>query len=195
LFTSQERRIVIKGLVAALVAAVLGFAGAAGSEGARAQEWKWSNPVIEEFGAIVWLPDASLQSATNIDYKVVFNVTNSAGQDKLNPGLERIARTVNLFSSAGVPPSRLHLVAVIHGPATPSILDDAHHREKFGVANPNTQLISALKKAGVQVMVCGQALAHFKFPAGWVDPQVETTLGALTAVILLQQQGYVLVPL
>ena len=109
--------------------------------------------------------------------------------------LERVARTVNLFSSAGVPLSRLHFVAVVHGPATSSILDDARHLEKFGVGNPNAPLIAALEKAGVQVVVCGQALAHFKFPDSWVNPQVEITLAAITDIVILQQQGYVLVPL
>jgi intracellular sulfur oxidation DsrE/DsrF family protein len=195
LINDKERSVMTKGLIAAFVAALLGFLGAVGSEGARAQEWRWSNPTIEEFGAIVSLPDSGMQPAKNIDYKVVFNITNSAGQDQLNPGLERVARTVNLFSSAGVPLSRLHFVAVVHGPATSSILDDARHLEKFGVGNPNAPLIAALEKAGVQVVVCGQALAHFKFPDSWVNSQVEITLAAITDIVILQQQGYVLVPL
>ena len=94
-----------------------------------------------------------------------------------------------------MPLSRLHFIAVLHGPATPAILDNSHYREKFGVDNPNVELIAALEKAGAQVVVCGQALAHNKFPDAWVNPEVEITLSALTDIIILQQQGYVLMPL
>jgi intracellular sulfur oxidation DsrE/DsrF family protein len=193
--SDKERSIMTKGLIAAFVAALLALLGTLHSDGVHAQEWKWTNPTIEGFGAIVSLPESGMQPDRNTDYRVVFNVTTTAGQDKVNPGLDRVARTVNLFSSAGVPLSRLHFIAVVHGPATPSILDDAHYREKFGVENPNIALISALEKAGVQVVVCGQALAHNKFPGDWVNPQVEITLAAVTDIIMLQQRGYVLVPL
>lgn len=182
------------GFIAAL-AAVAGFAITFHASAAQAEELNWINPTIQEAGAIVALPNAGMQPNKNIDYKVVFNVTGWGAPDKVQIGLDRVARTVNLFTSAGVPLSRLHLVAVVHGPATPAILDDAHYKEKFGVENPNTKLISELKKAGVQVVVCGQALAHNKFPDAWVNPQVEITLAALTDLIILQQQGYILVPL
>lgn len=178
--------------IAALAAAVLGIAVAAG---AQAQEWNWTNPTIKGFGAVVPLPNAGLQPAKNADYKVVFNVTAWGTPEQVQPGLERVARSVNLFTSAGVPLSRLHFIVVIHGPATPAVLDQGHYLEKYGVGNPNVDLIAALEEAGVQVVVCGQALAHNKFPEAWVNPEVEVTLAAITDLIILQQQGYVLVPL
>jgi intracellular sulfur oxidation DsrE/DsrF family protein len=179
----------------ATFAAVVSALGMLAATGVQAQEWNWTNPVIKEFGAVVPRQDAALQPDKNADYKVVFNVTAWATPDKVQPGLERVARSVNLFASAGVPASHLHFIAVIHGPATPAVLDDSHYREKFSVDNPNVKLIAALKNAGVQVVVCAQALATFKFPDGWVDPDVEVTLAALTDLIILQQQGYILVPL
>jgi intracellular sulfur oxidation DsrE/DsrF family protein len=109
--------------------------------------------------------------------------------------LDRVARAVNIFTAAGVPLSHLHFVVVIHGPATPSVLDNAHYREKFSVDNPNIKLISDLEKAGVRVVVCGQALAHQSLPQNWVNPQVEITLAAITDIIMLEQQGYVQGPL
>lgn len=162
---------------------------------ASAQEPKWINPTIQEGGAVVALPDASVQPDKSTDYKVVFNVTNGGGTDKINPGLDRVARAVNIFTSAGVPASHLHFVAVIHGPATPSVLDNAHYREKFNVDNPNLKLIGELTRAGVKVMVCGQALAHNKFAQAWVSREVEITLSAISDLVILQQQGYVLLPL
>jgi intracellular sulfur oxidation DsrE/DsrF family protein len=78
-------------------------------------------------------------------------------------------------------------------PGTPIAL--AHYRQKFNVDNPNVKLISELNKAGVKVVVCGQALAHNKFPHDWVNPEVELTLAAISDPIILEQQGYVLMPL
>jgi intracellular sulfur oxidation DsrE/DsrF family protein len=184
-----------RGLIAAFAAAVLSAAAVAVPTGAYAQQWNWTNPTIKEFGAVVPLPNAALQPDKNVDYKVVFNVTSWGVPDKVEPGLERVARTVNLFTSAGVPVSRLHFIVVIHGPATPAVLDQGHYLEKYGMGNPNVDLIAALEQAGVQVVVCGQALAHHKFPDAWVNPEVEITLAAMTNLIILQQQGYVLVPL
>jgi intracellular sulfur oxidation DsrE/DsrF family protein len=181
--------------IAALAAVLMSAAGALGTGSADAQEWNWINPAVKDFGAVVALPNAGMQPDKNADYKVVFNVTSWGTPDTVQPGLERIARTINVFASAGVPLSRLHMIAVLHGPATPAVLDNSHYREKFGVDNPNVELIAALEKAGAQVVVCGQALAHNKFPDAWVNLEVEITLSALTDIIILQQQGYVLMPL
>ena len=158
-----------------------------------AAEPEWINPVIKNYGKVVSLPNAGMQPDRNAEYKVVFNLTTGSDADKLNASLDKVARTVNIFGSAGVPTSRLHFVVVIHGPATPIVLDDAHHQEKFKNANPNSELIDALEKAGVKVVVCGQALAAHKFPHEWVNPKVEITLSALSDLIILEKQGYVLI--
>jgi len=160
----------------------------------QAEDTKWVNPTIHEGGAVVSLPDSGMQPSKTTEYKVVFNVTNAGANDKINPGLDRVARAVNIFTSAGVPASHLHFIAVIHGPATPSILDNTHYREKFSMDNPNLKLIDELTQAGVKVVVCGQALAHNKFPQEWVHGQVEVTLSAISDVIILEQQGYVMFP-
>jgi len=163
---------------------------------AAAAEPVWVNPAIPDFGKVVSLPDAGMQPSKSVEYKVVFNVTTAPGSnDKVNSALDRVARTVNVFASAGVPLSHLHFIAVVHGPATPSVLDNQHYKEKFSVDNPNVKLISELKTAGVQVVVCGQALAHNKFEHEWVNPDVEITLAALSDVIILEQDGYVLFPM
>lgn len=185
----------MKRTFAPLGAALFGVALVVLGVHARAAEPEWTYSAIQGFGRIVSLPDAAMQPSKDIDYKVVFNMTGGGDADKVNPSLDRVARAVNLFTSAGVPLSRLHFVVVIHGPATPSVLDHKHYREKFGMDNPNVKLIGALEKTGVKVVVCGQALANNNFPHDWVDSQVEITLAAITDVIMLEQQGYVLFPL
>ena len=91
----------IRGVGAAFAAAV-GVIVVLASPGVQAEEWNWTNPVIKDYGPVVPRPDAALQPDKNADYKVVFNVTAWATPDKVEPGLERVARAVNLFASAGV---------------------------------------------------------------------------------------------
>ena len=176
-------------------AILVGLGLAVAATVAAAAEPAWIHPAIPEFGAVVSLPEAGMQPSKDVDYKVVFNLTGGGPNDKINASLDRVARTVNVFASAGVPLSHLHFIVVIHGPATPAVLDNQHYRDKFSVDNPNVPLISALQKAGVKVVVCGQALANNKFPHEWVNKEVEITLSALSDVIILEHQGYVLFPL
>ncbi|MEO8006337.1 MAG: DsrE family protein [Betaproteobacteria bacterium] len=176
--------------------AICTFALASAAVSGYAAETKWINPAIPDFGASADLPNAAMQPDKNADYKVVFNVTvGAAANEKLNPSLEKVARAANIFASAGVPLSHLHFIAVVHGPATPSVLGNDHYKEKFSVDNPNVKLISELKAAGVKVIVCGQALAANKFAHEWVNPDVEITLSAISSVVMLEMQGYVMLPM
>ncbi|WP_353226216.1 hypothetical protein [Salinisphaera hydrothermalis] len=87
-----------------------------------------------------------------------FDVTKQPNDtSQPNPGLDRVARAVNLFASVGVPSDKRDFVAVIHGPATPSVLTDEQYEKRFGQNNPNTRLIAALHDADVTSHVCGQA--------------------------------------
>lgn len=161
----------------------------------------WQNPVIKAAGDMHPLPDGAFQPQRDITYKAVFSLTKSEiSKDKkqaadTDGGLEAVARAVNLFASAGVPPDHLKFVAIIHGGATPIVLDNAHYKQEFGVDNPNLKVIKQLEAAGVQIAVCGQALAGWKFEYSWVNPDIKVALSALSTMIILQQQGYSLIPM
>lgn len=153
-------------------------------------------PGIPGEGAMHPLPDAAYQPPKDATYKVVFALTRSADSpQEVNPSLIRVARTINLYVSAGVPISHLKFVAVASGPATGAMLDDAHYQAKFGVVNPNTGLIRKLREAGVDVAVCGQAVLENNFETAWISHDVTIALSALTTVTMLQHQGYALMPL
>lgn len=157
----------------------------------------WQHPAIAGFGAIHPLPKAAFQPDPRRTYKVVFDLQKASDEPSTpNPGLLRVATAVNVFASAGVPLKHLDFVVVISGEATKDVLDDGHYRVFTGVAeNPNRQLIAALKKAGVRVTVCGQAMAHHRFSASWLNPDVILSLSAVSDVIILQQDGYALLRL
>ncbi len=153
-------------------------------------------PAIASAGAIHALPQAAYQPDPTATYKIVFNLTREAKQpSQINPALERVARTVNLYTHAGVPLDHLKFVAIASGGATAAVLKDAQYQKQFGVANPNLAVIAELRKAGVDVAVCGQAIAERHYEYDWVDQRVTLALSALTTVTELQQKGYALMPL
>jgi intracellular sulfur oxidation DsrE/DsrF family protein len=182
-------RIVI--LVATFAAAVAALPAADADEAGLS-----SGPAIEGYGHIEPLPKAAYQPDPHATYKVVFAMTaQSKAPEQVNPAIERVARAVNLYASAGVPLSHLKFVAIAYGHATSIALDDAHYKSAYGVANPNLPVIARLRKAGVDVAVCGQAVAEHKYQDDWIDPSVTLALSAITTITLLETQGYHLLPL
>jgi intracellular sulfur oxidation DsrE/DsrF family protein len=160
-----------------------------------AQE-SWQTPTVVGVGKVHPLPLTAYQPRPQETYNVVFSITKAASAAAdINPSLDRVARTVNLYTSAGVPLSHLGFVAVIDGQATDVTLDDAHYRQKYGVGNPNLGLIRTLRNAGVDVAVSGQSIADRQEQAQWITPEVTLALSALTTITNLERQGYVLMPL
>ena len=153
----------------------------------------WITPAIQA-GPMHPLPNAAYQPAKNTVYKAVFAVTRpSRGAHDPDGGLTPVARAVNVFASAGVPLDHLKFVVLIYGmDASPMVLDNAHYRKRFGKDNPSLKVIHELTKAGVKVVVCGQALAGAGIRHSWVDPDVTVALSALSTMVILQDRGYAL---
>lgn len=174
--------------------AVLGLAF--GSTVAVAEDGFWQTPVVTHAGRMHPLPDAAYQPDRTATYKVVFAMTRGSDDPgQVNPALQRVARTVNLYAGAGVPLEHMKFVAIASGAATAMVLDDAHYKEQYGVSNPNLPVIRELRKDGIDVAVCGQAVAEHDYQYDWVDGDVTMALSALTTITELQQKGYALMPL
>ena len=153
----------------------------------------WSYPAISGYGPVHVWPHVVLKPKRDTTYKAVFDVTKpSPAPEKLSPALNHVARAVNVFAAAGISLQHLRFVIIVHGPATADILDNQAYRARFHVDNPNLALIAALHKAGVRLLVCGNALADLKFKPSEVDPQVKVALSALSTLVILQDQGYAL---
>ncbi len=154
------------------------------------------NPAISDFGAAHAIDGAAYLPDPSSHYRLVFSLTSAGKQkDMPNPSLNRVARAVNLFRMSGVPATQLHFVAVVHGEATSTVLQDSHHQAFDGMPNPNIALIAALCDANVEVTVCAQALVANGFTADGVIPAVTRSLSALTTLAVLQADGYGLIPL
>ena len=152
----------------------------------------WTTPAIKGIGPVHVWPQATLRPGATATYKAVFDVTRAGDASKINPGLDHIARAVNVFAAAGVPLTHLKFTVIVHGPATPVVLDEKSFQAKFGHANPDLAVIEALKKAGVQLLVCGNALGDMGYTPSEVNPDVKVALSALSTLIILQDQGYAL---
>ncbi len=151
----------------------------------------WTTPTVQGYGRIHYLPDSAYRPRADQTYRIVFSITRaSKSPESVNAALDHVARTVNLYTAAGVPLSHLKFVAIVSGPATPLVLDDAQYRTAYGVANPNLSLVAELRKAGVDVAACGQAVAEHGFQYDWVDKSITLALSALTTVTTLEHRGY-----
>ncbi len=179
--------------------AVLGLILAAGAQAAPAATQDkdfWQTPAISGYGPMHPFPEGVYQPQKDQVYKVLFFV--DGGGDKpgeVNNQLEAVARAINLFSSAGVPPDHLKIVTLISGSATAAVLDAEHYKAQLGMANPNLELIHKLRSFGVDLVVCAQAALKKQYQLDWINPEVKPALSALTTLAILQTQGYVLIKL
>jgi hypothetical protein len=120
--------------------------------------------------------------------KVVVDVTTGDEDGGVNKGFARAARFVNLFALGGV--KDFQMAIVLHGSATKEALSDEAYTKLFGKANPNRDVIRQLRQAGVQILVCGQALTHAGYEPSQAAAEVDVALSAATAIINRQIQGY-----
>ncbi|MCA9087107.1 MAG: DsrE family protein [Planctomycetaceae bacterium] len=179
-------RMIIWTVVAALPLVVI-VVGARGERSAR-------YPVIEKHGAVVKFPDALEQPRNGS--KILVDVTGGGAGDQLSPAIEKLARFVNIYSSAGREPASVEIVAVLHGDATVAALNDAAYGAAMQTdVNPNRALIEELHAAGVRFLVCGQALSHKGFDPQQTLPEVPVAVSGLTAMVNLQSRGFAYIPL
>jgi len=159
---------------------------------AAAMAGGWITPGVPGYGGVMSLPQAQVQPNHKRIYRAIFDVTSGAkDHSKINPGLKHVARAVNVFASAGVPLKHLHFVAIVHGPkATSAILNNEAYRKLYSVDNPNLKLLAELKKAGVRVFVCGQAMYDLHYPLAAVSKDVHVALSALSTTVIFGNMGY-----
>ncbi len=122
---------------------------------------------------------------------MLLDTTADAKPGDFNKGLDRAARLLNLYGASGLKSSDVRIAVVLHGEATKSILSDESYHKRFGVErNPNLPLIRELQEAGVEVLVCGQALNYKNFADSEVAEGIPIAVSALTVVINKQTDGY-----
>ncbi|GEM_PF-5157073 len=73
--------------------------------------------VVQDAFALAALPQGNAEAAHVVD------VTKPGALDKLNGGIEKVARFVNIYGGAGKKPATVDIVIVLHGDATLTILN------------------------------------------------------------------------
>lgn len=150
-------------------------------------------PLIAGYGGIVRVPNSA--ETLRKGSKVVFDVTSDANPSAVNKGFERAARLLNLAAAAGLNATDTKITVVLHGDATKSALNDGFYKARFQTEqNPNLALIRELKKAGVEIFVCGQALNYKGFPQSSLAEEISLADAALSIIINRQTDGSAYVP-
>ena len=152
-----------------------------------------SFPRIEGAGGVFAVP-AEMPERNTVHRLVLDAAGDARTPAGLNRRLDAAARAVNLYALAGVPPENAKIAVVVHGKATAAVLSDEAFNAKFGKANPDADLLAKLRRAGVEVYVCGQALRHQGYSLEDVHADVRVSLSAMTKLASLQAAGYSLVP-
>ncbi|MDG2221923.1 MAG: DsrE family protein [Rubripirellula sp.] len=152
------------------------------------------SPVIKGHGQVVKLPAAAHQPRDGA--RIVVDVTRGGDPAKLNPGIEKLAKYLNIYQGAGKQDASVTMAVVLHGEATLSVLNaDAYAKQFGGKGNPNFDLLHQLHEAGVEIYVCGQSLIQKGAKPDDVLVFADTAVSALTTLVNLQADGYSYIPL
>ncbi|MCA8999509.1 MAG: methyltransferase domain-containing protein [Planctomycetaceae bacterium] len=150
-------------------------------------------PIISGYGGVVAMKNA--EDVPMVGAKLVIDVTSSAKPNEVNKGLDRAARLLNLYGTAGLTAQDVKLTIVLHGNATDAVLKSELYAQRFGgEENPHLRLIEKLREAGVDIQVCGQALNYKGYAESMVAEGVSIATSALTTVANRQSQGYGYLP-
>lgn len=134
-------------------------------------------------------PDPTLQYKLLMEDVVPVKENNAK---EINDGLSEIGRLINLHIASGIPKSNLQLVAVVHGASLYSLYNNEAYKKKFGINNPNIDLINELMKNGVKFIACGQAMNFYDVKKEDMVPNIKITLTAQTVLSSYQLKGYIL---
>jgi intracellular sulfur oxidation DsrE/DsrF family protein len=155
---------------------------------------KQVGPVITEFGEVWEVDKTDFTTDTAKEFRVVFDIMDSPeSHGDLNKSIETAARFLNMHAQSGVAPENMKIALVVHNAATKDILTDEGYRKRYGVPNPNSQLVQDLLGTGADVILCGQSSMSRKIPIEESIKGVQLALSAMTALVQLQGEDYQLI--
>ena len=148
-------------------------------------------PIVNAGGATFPVENPTFETLIDRQYKAVFELRAPASiPDLRNQTLNTMARYLNMHARAGVLRENLRVAGVVHGGAALELLADEHYQAAHGVDNPNKELIAEIIAGGGQVILCGQTAGARGISADQLLPGVQLALSAMTAMTVLQQDGY-----
>ncbi len=152
---------------------------------------KIEGKIVPQFGQTFAVPTPDFKTDTTLVFKAVFDVAKAPEDPSIrNPYLETLARFLNMHQNAGVPAKNLKVRAAIHGGAAYGLLKNEYYKEKYGVDNPNIELLKALDDAGVDLILCGQTAGSRDISTARRLEIIDVALSAMTILIQSQEEGY-----
>jgi intracellular sulfur oxidation DsrE/DsrF family protein len=150
-------------------------------------------PAIPAADGYVVIPDVAVAPDRARTYRAIFDATHAAEkQEQLLPALNMAGSEMNAFAVAAVAKGNVKFAVVFHGAALDGLLNDAPYKKKFGVSNPNLAVLAQMKKAGVELFVCGQNLAFEHIDPKSLSPDVTVASDGLIVLMEYQNRGYAL---
>jgi intracellular sulfur oxidation DsrE/DsrF family protein len=152
-------------------------------------------PAIEGYGPTYPIADRDVALQDGAVYRAVFDVLSySDDVSETSSRLVSVARFMNMHARNGTPVENMNLAVVIHGAAVKTVMNHAAYRERYGIDNPNLELVEKLSAAGVALYICGQSLAFGGVDKSELAGPVQVGLSAMTMLTVLQNDGYALLP-
>jgi intracellular sulfur oxidation DsrE/DsrF family protein len=147
--------------------------------------------VIQREGASPLATGITFPASKDLPYRIAWGINvGSEKPDAIVEGFRRPANFLFLGDKNGVPRKNMHLAIVIWGTATHSLLKNEAYKAAKGADNASIPLLEALSEAGVQVIVCGEALINRKLNSADLLPFVKVAPTATMALATLHAQGY-----
>ena len=151
-------------------------------------------PVFYDAGATYKLENVDFVPDSTAVLKAVFDIDFMA-KDSLssNSLISSLHRYLNMHVKSGIKESNISLAFVLHGASTKDALTNEAYRRKYGIDNPNTNLIKTLSAHGVNMFICGQSAAYNGISKSEILPEIKLALSAMTVLTIYQSEGYSLI--
>jgi intracellular sulfur oxidation DsrE/DsrF family protein len=151
-----------------------------------------SGPVIQSAGRTFLVEHPTFAVPAGHVFKSVFEI-NAGGDvsEGVNEQLGTVARFYNLHVRHGIPEKNVQAAAVFHGMGWTALLTDAAFAKRYGgKPNPSRRLTEELLEHGAQLILCGQTAGARGIGREELIPGVQVAISAMTALTVLQSQGY-----
>jgi intracellular sulfur oxidation DsrE/DsrF family protein len=156
-----------------------------------AQTERIQGKIIKDYGATFKVDNPDIKTDTSQEFKLILDISSSS-KDKsvINKNIVTAARFLNMHANEGISKEKLNVAMTVHAGAWQDILTNEAYKERFGVENPNLELINKLTEAGADIIICGQTAAFRGIKKEEINPNVKLALSAMTALIQYQKKGY-----
>lgn len=151
-----------------------------------------SGPVIQSTGMSFKVENPTFPVPANLVLKAVYEI-NAGGGDSVavNAQLTTVARFYNLNVRNGIPENQVKTAAVFHGAGWPALLTDSAFAARYnGAKNPSKKLVEELLQHGAILVLCGQTAGSRGIERSELLPGVQVAISAMTALNVLQADGY-----